>query len=152
MHTQLHTSPCVWVCMRVCAHACTHRRAHHAHKREDSNTNGGTFDFPKRGLLCQYHIILASAEFLVSDSCLPMQTPAVVLSPARTWTRKQHTIRLLSGVLSSLWDMAAGGFSICSVFMLHKPINTFPAPCSEHCIKPKANLTLKNTTKEVIYN
>lgn len=152
-HTQLHTSLCVRVRMCACAHRHAHTDAHTTHTKEKTaDTNRGAFYFPRRVLLCQYHIIVASMKFQVSDSRLHMQTPTVVLSPARRWPGKQHTIRLLSGVLSSLWDMAVGGFSICSVFVLHRPINTFPSPCSEHCLKPRANLTLRNTTKQVIYN
>ena len=51
-------------------------------------------------------------------------TPAEVLPPACGGTRKQHTIRHLSGVPVSLWDRAIEWFFICSFFMLHWPINT----------------------------
>lgn len=45
----------VYVCVRTRMHTQTHTM--HT-KEKTANTEGGSFDFPKRGLLCQYPIIL----------------------------------------------------------------------------------------------
>lgn len=135
--TEAHSAPHKPLC--VCACICGHTHL----EEKTANTQEGAFYFSERELLCKHHTMVASVKFQVSDCYIYTQTPAVMLSPAHRWTRKQHSIRLLSRVPSSLWDMAVGWFFICSFFMLHQPINYFPSLRSEHCIKLKGNIASK---------
>lgn len=150
--TEAYSAPHKPLCM--CLYVCVQMHTHtHTHSKEKTvKTKRRCLLFPKRESLCKYHIVTASMKFQVSDFYIYTQTPVVVLSPAHRWTRKLHTIRLLSGLSISLWDIAVGWFFICSFFMLHQPINTFPSLCSEHCVNLRTNLALKNDIKKMIYN
>lgn len=119
-----------YMCMRVhiltgtCAHSCTHAHTHrNVYIESESYHQRGAFYFQRRKLLQKSPILGASVTQQVSDFYICTQPPAEVLSPACQQTRKQHTIRLLSGVPVSLWDRAVEWFFICSFFMLHWPIN-----------------------------
>ena len=113
--TEAHSAPHKPVCVCVQAHAGTH-----THKKKQLTPKEVLFIFPKGSCcVCKYHIVVNFMNFQLSDFYISTQNPAVMLSPAHRWTRKQHTIRLLSRVPSSLWDIAVGWFFICSFFMLH---------------------------------
>lgn len=102
-HTQLHLSLCECVCR--CTHTYTHTT--HAHSKEKTaNIKGGDFYFPKRQLLCKYHIIIASMKFQVSDFYIYTQTPA---SGAITWNNT--LLDFFLGFQAPSGILLLGGFS-----------------------------------------
>lgn len=96
-HTRLHISLCVCVRAYACAKACTL-------KKEDNSQK--CLLFPQKGVAVQISHRHAWVKFGVSGFYICTQTPAVAFSPAHRRARKKHTVRLPSGLSSSLWNAA----------------------------------------------